>query len=357
MRAAVWHAAGDVRVEDVPEPGEPGPGQAVVAVSFCGICGTDVHEFTEGPVLIRPSAHPLTGHAPPVVLGHELSGTVVAVGPGGPAEMTGRRVTVDPCWRCGTCYWCLRGDYHICRQGGSVGLASDGALAPLVTVPAYGLVLLPDTVDDRVGALAEPLAVALHAVRRGGVSVGDRVLVFGAGPIGAAVTLAARAAGAAEVFVTDPAAARRDRVVAIGAVEAFDPATVEVRREVFLRCGRVGPDVVFECTGVARVVTEAVEAARRGGTVVLLSVAHGTAALRPVSVTAFERTIVGSLGYNRDLSRVVDLVASGTIDPKPLITSVVPLEDVVGTAFRPLAAGAQDQLKVLVDVTGRAVTR
>lgn len=355
MRAAVWHAAGELRVEDVPEPGAPGPGQAVVAVRFCGICGTDLHEFTEGPVLIRPSAHPLTGQAPPIVLGHEFSGTVMAVGPGASGELVGRRVTVDPCWRCGTCYWCLRGDYHICRLGGSVGLASDGALAPLVTVPADGLVPLPHTVDDMVGALAEPVAVALHAVRRGAVRLGDRVLVFGAGAIGAAVTLAARAAGAAEVFVSDPVAARRDRVVGIGAAEAFDPAACDVRREVFLRCGRVGPDVVFECTGVPSVMTTAVAAARRGGTVVLLSVAHGTADLRPISVTAYERTIVGSLGYNRDLSRVIDLVASGSLDLRPLITSVVPLEDVVSAAFGALAKGA-DQLKVLVDV-GTAASR
>jgi (R,R)-butanediol dehydrogenase/meso-butanediol dehydrogenase/diacetyl reductase len=350
MRAAVWHAAGDLRVEDVPEPGEPGPGQAVVAVSLCGICGTDIHEFAEGPVLIRPSARPLTGHAPPVVLGHEFSGTVVAVGPGGPAEMTGRRVTVDPCWRCGTCYWCLRGDYHICRLGGSVGLASHGALAPLVTVPAAGLVALPDSVDFVAGALAEPLAVAVHAVRRGGVSAGDRVLVFGAGPIGAAVTLAARAAGAAGVFVSDPVPSRRDRAVAIGATEAFDPAAADVRREVFLRCGRVGPDVVFECTGVPAVITEAVEASRRGGTVVLLGIGHGTAAIRPIAVTAFERTVVGSLGYRHDLPRVIDLIASGVIDPMPLITAIVPLEDVVSAAFEPLAAGAQDHLKILINL-------
>ncbi|HUZ51527.1 MAG TPA: alcohol dehydrogenase catalytic domain-containing protein [Streptosporangiaceae bacterium] len=356
MRAAVWHAAGDLRVQDVPEPGEPGPGQAVVAVSFCGICGTDLHEFTEGPVLIRPAEHPLTGHAPPVVLGHELSGTVVAVGPGGPGELEGRRVAVDPCWRCGTCYWCVRGDYHICRQGGSVGLASDGALAPLVTVPADGLVPLPDVVDDQMGALIEPLAVALHAVRRGGVGTGDRVLVLGAGPIGAAVTLAACAAGAAEVFVSDPVESRRARVLRLGASEVFDPQDTDVRREVFLRCGRVGPDVVFECTGVPRLIAQAVDAARRGGTIVPLGIGPGSAELRPISVTAFERTIVGSLGYNRDLPRVVDLVAAGRIDPRPLITSIVPLADVVRSAFGPLAAGAQDQLKILVDVRDPMIT-
>ena len=207
MRAAMWHGPGDVRLQDVPEPGEPGPGQALIAVRYCGICGTDLHEFTEGPVMIRPGAHPLTGARPPLVLGHELSGTVLAVGAGGPRDLVGRRVTADPCWSCGTCFWCLRGDYHICRIGGSVGLASDGALAPLVLVPAQGLVPLPDAVSDQTAALAEPLAVGLHAVRRGGVGVGDRVLVLGAGPIGAAVILAARAAGAAEIYVSEPAAA------------------------------------------------------------------------------------------------------------------------------------------------------
>jgi (R,R)-butanediol dehydrogenase/meso-butanediol dehydrogenase/diacetyl reductase len=346
----MWHAAGDLRVQDIPEPGEPGPGQAVVAVRMCGICGTDVHEFTEGPVLIRPSAHPLTGHTPPVVLGHEFSGTVVAVGPGGPAELTGRRVTVDPCWRCGTCYWCLRGDYHICRIGGSVGLASHGALAPLVTVPAAGLVPLPDSVGFEAGALAEPLAVAVHAVRRGGVSAGDRVLVFGAGPIGAAVTLAARAAGAADVFVSDPVAGRRDRAEATGATQAFDPAAADVRREVFLRCGKVGPDVVFECTGVPSVISEAVEASRRGGTVVLLGIGPGPAAIRPIAVTAFERTVIGSLGYNYDLPRVIDLMASGAIDPMPLVTAVVPLEDAVRAAFEPLAAGTGGHMKILISL-------
>ncbi len=351
MRAAVWHAAGDLRVEDVPEPGDPGPGQAVVAVRFCGICGTDVHEFAEGPVLIRPSAHPLTGKAPPVVLGHEFSGMVAAIGPGGPAGLVGARVAVDPCWRCGTCYWCLRGDYHICRLGGSVGLASDGALAPLVTVPAEGLVPLPDEVGDTVAALAEPLAVALHAVRRGGVGVGDTVLVVGAGPIGAAVVLVARAAGAAAVYASDPAPARRESALRLGAAQAFDPTADDVRREVFLRCGRVGPDVVFECTGVPAAVAGAVEAARRGGVVVLLGVGHGAAEVRPAAVTAYERTIVGSLGYNRDLPRVVGLVAAGSIDPGPLVSAVVPLADVVGSAFEPMAAGAHAGLKILVDVT------
>jgi (R,R)-butanediol dehydrogenase/meso-butanediol dehydrogenase/diacetyl reductase len=175
--------------------------------------------------------------------------------------------------------------------------------------------------------------------------------VLGAGPIGAAVTLAAVAVGAGKVFVSDPVASRRVRVLDLGATEAFDPQAVDVRREVFLRCNRVGPDVVFECTGVAELLTHAVEMARRGGTVVLLGVGRGTAQLSSLSVVAFERTIVGSLAYNRDLPRVVDMIASGRIDPHPLVTAVVPLNNVVRAAFEPLATGDGEQLKVLVDVS------
>ena len=147
-------------------------------------------------------------------------------------------------------------------------------------------------------------------------------------------------------------AGRRAHALDLGAAEAFDPQDSDVRREVFLRCGRIGPDVVFEATGIAPLASQAVDAARRGGTIVLLGVGHGTAELRPISVTAFERTVVGSLGYNQDLPRAVALVASGRIDPRPLVTSVVPLDQVVPDAFEPLAAGGRGQVKILVDVKG-----
>ena len=222
MKALRCHAAHDLRLEEVPEPDEPGPAEAIVSVAYCGICGTDLHEYTDGPVMIRPGAHPLTGASPPLTLGHEFSGTVVALNEDVTGVEVGQRVTVDPCWRCDDCYWCARGDYHICKRGGSIGLASDGALAPLVRVQAQGLVPLTDAIDDQTAALIEPLAVGLHAVRRGRVVPGDHVLVVGAGPIGAAVILAARAAGAS-VYVTEPTAKRRELALELGATEAFDP--------------------------------------------------------------------------------------------------------------------------------------
>lgn len=355
MKAVVWHGRRDLRLEDAEEPPQPRHGEALVAVDACGICGTDLHEYVDGPSLIRATEHPLTGEGPPLILGHEFSGRVVALGAGADESRTprvGERVAVDPCWSCGRCFWCLRGDYHICRVGGSVGLCSNGALAPLVRVPASGLVRLPDTITATDGALVEPLAVGLHAARQGGVGPGDHVLVVGFGAIGAAVLLAVRAAGAASVFVSEPTRQRRDRACAMGAVEAFDPGIVDVRREVFLRTNRVGPDVVFDCTGLPSLLPGIVESARRGGTVVTLGVGHGEAPLSPARLSLFERRVVGSLGYNHDHQRVVDLIAAGVIDAAQLVTAIVPLEHAVDGAFDVLATSPGDHLKILVDVRG-----
>ncbi|HZQ27389.1 MAG TPA: alcohol dehydrogenase catalytic domain-containing protein [Acidimicrobiales bacterium] len=355
MKAIVWHGAHDLRFEDVAEPAEPGPGEAIVEVAWCGVCGTDLHEYTEGPVLIRPTAHALTGEGPPLVLGHEFSGRVVALGPGvagsGPGLAVGQRVVVDPCWRCGTCYWCQRGEYHICRVGGSVGLISNGALARYVRVQAAGIVPLPDAVDDRVAALVEPLAVGMHAVSKGGVQAGDTVLVMGFGPIGAAVLLAARAAGATGRFVAEPQPHRRTLAEALGATAAFDPNATDVRREVFLRTSRVGPDVVFDCTGVPGQLPAAIDAARRGGRVVAVGVGHGGATVETNKIVLYERQLIGSLGYQHDLPRVVRLLEAGALDPRPLITAEVPLASAVEGAFDALVRD-RSHTKVLVDVGG-----
>ncbi|MEV0666502.1 alcohol dehydrogenase catalytic domain-containing protein [Actinomadura luteofluorescens] len=346
MRALRWHGPRDLRLEDVPEPPPPRPGEALIDVAHCGVCGTDVHEYASGPHMIRPGPHPLTGHRPPLALGHEMSGTVLALGGPVPGVDVGDRVAVDPCWRCGECRWCRRGEYHICPKGGSVGLASPGGFAERVTVPAAGLVRLPDGVPDDLAALAEPLAVGLHAVRRGGVAPGDHVLVLGAGPIGVAVVLAARIAGAAGLYVSEPVAARRERIAGL-VTEAYDPAAVDVRREVYLRTGRVGPDVVVEATGMPELAVAAVNAARRGGRIVLAGIGDRPARLDLTALTFYERTLAGSLGYNFDVGRIVDLMSTGALDPSLMITGRFPLAEGPGL-FADLAAGRGGHLKALL---------
>ena len=351
MKALRWHAARDLRLDDVPEPPDPAPHEAIIDVTWCGVCGTDLHEFLEGPHMIRSGPHPLTGAQPPLALGHELSGTVVALGAQVPGIEVGDRVTADPCWRCGVCFWCTRGEYHLCPKGGSIGLASPGAFAELVTVPLAGLTRLPDNVSDELAALAEPLAVGLHAVTRAGVRPGENVLVLGGGPIGVAVVLAARMAGAAGLYVSEPLAGRRGLLGGLGVTESFDPRETDVRREVFLRTGRIGPDVVIDATGVPGLAALAVSTVRRGGRVALAGVGNGSVEFELGHLVFYERTVHGSLGYNFDIPRVIDLMSTGRLDAAPLITGRFPLSAGVG-AFEGLVADRARHLKVLITPKG-----
>ena len=347
MLALRWHDRLDVRLDEVDEPGAPGDGFAVVEVAFCGICGTDLHEYSHGPNMIRSGAHPLTGAKPPIVLGHELSGRVVSMSRPWTGIAEGSRVTVDPCLTCGECAWCLRGDYHICARGGSLGLAADGGLARFVTVPLRSLVAVPDEVRDEMAALAEPLAVGLHAATRAGVRAGDSVLVLGAGPIGLAAVLGARASGAAAVYVSEPVVARHGAAMKAGATEVFDPTTVDVRREAFLRTGRLGPRVAIDATGRPEVVDLGIRSLQRGGTIAIAGITDGVLATDLRQVVLYERTVCGSLGYNFDIPRVLGLMASGQLDPSCLLTDVRPLTDGVDT-FAELAAGGHRHLKILL---------
>jgi (R,R)-butanediol dehydrogenase/meso-butanediol dehydrogenase/diacetyl reductase len=182
------------------------------------------------------------------------------------------------------------------------------------------------------------------------VEPGDSVLVLGFGPIGAAVTMAARAAGAAAVYVSEPTQQRRHLAMELGATDAFDPNAVDARREVYLRTRRIGPDIVFECTGAPVLLSYGIDAARRGGRVVLVGIGHGTAEVTPQRVVPYEREVIGSLGYRHDLPRVVSLIERGLVVPDAMITGVVPLEDAVEGAFDTLLADRGEHMKILIDV-------
>jgi (R,R)-butanediol dehydrogenase / meso-butanediol dehydrogenase / diacetyl reductase len=342
LLALRWHARGDVRLDEVREP-ESRPGFALVAVDYCGICGSDVAELAAGPVLIRPEPHPLTGQAPPLTLGHEVSGRVVE---GRLPE--GSRVTVDACWRCGRCEACADGDYHLCRYGGSVGLHSDGGFARLVRVPEYTLVPLADSVSGEQGALTEPFAVALHGLKRAALGAGESVLVLGFGPIGAAGALLARALGGVPLIVekSEPRAALAERL-GFRTLEAGE----ELARRVRAALGSGGAHVVLEATGVASLMPVAIECARRAGRIVLLGIGHEAVPVDPRRLTLFERSLLGSLGYRNDLPTVVAMVGAGLVDPAAIVTDVIPLARAPEALAR-LATDPGGEVKVLVQPEG-----
>jgi (R,R)-butanediol dehydrogenase/meso-butanediol dehydrogenase/diacetyl reductase len=346
MSALRWHAAGDLRLEQVPVPAVP-DGCSLVQVHLCGICGTDLSEYRNGPKMIWSKPHPLSGQAPPVTLGHEFAGVVVDTGAHGPFP-AGTRVTADACWRCNRCSDCLAGDYHLCRYGGSIGLHSDGAFAPFAAIPDYCLVPLPAGVPDEAAALTEPLAVALHGLERGQVSAGDDVVVLGFGPIGASGALIARALGA-RVHVVELARRRAAAARRIGfpLIEAGEGLPRRVRAAL----GSGGADVVLETTGVSAVVPEAIDSVRRGGRVVQLGMGGVPATVGIERLVLFERALIGSLGYRHHLPKVVRMMDEGVLDPTAIVTATVALGE-AAAMIEEMASDPSAHIKVLVDTRG-----
>ncbi|WP_043633287.1 2,3-butanediol dehydrogenase [Nonomuraea candida] len=338
MRAALWYGAGDVRVEDVPVR-PPGPGEVTIEVAYCGICGSDLHEYADGPHAIPVGApHPESGVAAPIVLGHEFCGTVRDVGGGVTGLVPGDRVAVEPHYRCGICPRCRAGEYNICRHFGFAGLMGHGGLAECATVPAYMLHRLPAAVSLEQAAVFEPAAVALHAVRRAAVRPGESVAVLGLGPIGLLVTLLAARHGAGRVVAADRSPARRELALRLGAAEVgADLAGVT---------GGEGVDVAFEAAGSQDTLRACLAATRRGGRVMFVGLA-GTVSLDAFALVNNEHTLLTSVGYRDAYPELIRLVAEEGVDLAGIVTATVPLEHVVRDGFEALLRG-QEQIKVLV---------
>jgi (R,R)-butanediol dehydrogenase/meso-butanediol dehydrogenase/diacetyl reductase len=351
VEAVRWHAAGDVRLDDVELTLPLGPGMVEAEVAFTGICGSDIGEF-KAPFAIRPGkVHPLTGQEPPLTLGHEFSAVITEVGEGVEGLKRGDRVSADACWRCNQCEACVSGRYNLCRFSGSIGLSSDGAFAPLVRFPAYCAVPLPDAVSDEVGALLEPLAVGLHALDRGGARAGERLVVVGYGPIGACTALVARALGL-EALVLEMHPGRRARAEAEGFATlepGGDPR--EVAKAVRGLTGGLGAEIVVDCSGAVPALEAALEMTTRGGRIVVAGIPKQPIPVDAGRMVLYERSLHATLGYANDLPRVAAMIAAGLLEPASMITRRAPLAETPAEIER-LASNPGDDVKVLIEVGG-----
>jgi (R,R)-butanediol dehydrogenase/meso-butanediol dehydrogenase/diacetyl reductase len=336
--AAVYYGRNDIRVQEWPAPPNPPAGWVTVAVTYCGICGTDIDEYLHGPIVIPTAPHPLTGAKAPLVLGHEGAGIVVAAGAGAGIDL-GTRVGLENSVGCGHCAACLSGNRQLCPQLAVMGLMMDGALAEAVNVPASMCAELPKGLPNEAGALAESLSVAVRAVRRAGSVAGIDVHVFGAGTIGLMTAQVARSAGARSITLHDPSAARLSRAAAMG-FEVAPP----------------GPDgarvsVVFECTGSAAGLADSLSATAKSGTTVVLGVHDRPREIDLVALLLDERVILASLSHamNDDYVPAIELLHQGKVDFEALITDRVPLQGAVDRGFEPLVADPESHLKVLID--------
>lgn len=322
------------------EEREPAPlrnGEVRIAVAYVGICGTDLHVF-HGDMDARVTK--------PATIGHEMSGTIAELGPGVEDWAVGDAVTVMPLAWDGTCPACLAGNQHICQNLDFIGIDSPGALQQLWNVPAETLVRLPAGVSLRDAALVEPVAVAVHDVRRSGLGEGDKVVVIGAGPIGVLIATVATAFGA-EVVIAEIDANRRAAAEDMG-LRTLDPSAVDQVAWVTEWTEGAGADVVFEVSGAAAAVLGATGLAKVRGTVVVVAIHPQPRPLDLHRVFWRELTILGARVYERrDFERAVELVAGGAIPAEKLITRVVPLGE-VPSAFEVLEAG--QAMKILVEV-------
>ena len=260
MKALVYHGNRDVRYQDVADP-TPGDGDALIRIDYCGICATDLEEYQFGPNFIFDEPNPVTGKMLPLVIGHELTGTVVALGRSASGVAVGDRVVVDGVLTCGQCWWCRSGRANLCPGSATVGFAADGGLAEYVAWPASQAVALPDNVSSEEAGLNEPTAVAHHAVRQGKIGAGDRVAVLGAGVVGLLAMQAARAKGA-WVCAIDVRPMSLERAAELGADATLDSSEGDVvERLADMTEGR-GADVVIDAAGAPRTPHLAIELAR-----------------------------------------------------------------------------------------------
>jgi (R,R)-butanediol dehydrogenase/meso-butanediol dehydrogenase/diacetyl reductase len=342
MKALRWYARKDVRYEEIPEP-SPGPGQLKVKVNLAGICGTDLKEYATGPGMIPADRVPLT-------LGHEFAGRVVEVGRGVTNWEVGERVTGVGYWFCGQCYYCKKSLYNLCLNGGFTGLTVDGCMAEYVTVPSYAVYKLPDSVSDETGALVEPLAVALHAVRQGNVRSGDTVGILGDGTIGLCTLLAARAAGASEVYVVAKHKGRGETALAMGANAVIYLSDGNPAHLIGNLTGGLGVDVSFECVGRPETPQICLDLARRDGTTVITGVFEKPGLINFQAVMFDQKTIVGSPIYADEAKTAIALLADKRIDPGRLVTSKVPLKYAVEMGFEKLINNKEHEVKILLQI-------
>lgn len=333
--------AGMGRIHIAPaEPAEPGPGQVQIAVAYTGLCGTDLH-IIHGTMDARVTT--------PLIFGHEMSGTIAAVGPEVTGWAVGDLVTVMPLDWDGTCPACLAGNSHICQNLNFIGIDSPGSLQKLWNVPATTLVGLPAGARLDHAALVEPVAVAVHDVRRSELAPGDRAVVIGGGPIGVLIATVAREFGA-EVVVIELDANRRQQIADLG-FTTLDPREADQVSWVTDWTNGAGADVVFEVSGAAAAVLGATDLARVRGTIVVVAIHSTPREINLQRVFWRELRILGARVYQRvDFETAADLIARDRIPADLLITRIVALSE-TRSAFDDLEAGRA--MKILIDVAGQ----
>jgi len=331
----------EIVLEEVEKP-KPKPNEVLIEVKYCGICGSDIHAYH--------GVHPFI--KPPIVLGHEFSGVISELGGDVEELKIGQRVVVEPLLTCGKCLNCKLGYYNRCIVMKVIGAQTDGAFAEYISVPAHRVIAIPDEVSFKHGALVEPLAVAVHAVKRAGPLGGLNVAVLGAGPIGLLTASVAKRYGANEVLITDLSDYKLKVAKSLGIdytvnVKREDP--VKVAKEIF---GHEGVDVIFECVGSNPVtIAQAINMARKGATIVVVGVFKEEVPIKVGLIQDRELELKGTAVYRfKDFLDAIELLKRGDVLAGQLISRVFSLRE-LEKAFKYIEENRDTTIKVLIKVT------
>lgn len=338
MKAVFVEDAYKIEVKDVNIPNLK-PNDVLIKVKTAGICGSDIHTYT--------GVHPF--RKPPVIIGHELAGEVVDVGENVTTIKKGDRVTVEPQIGCGECEYCLNGEVNYCENRGAPGVNNwFGSMAEYFVAPEITVYKLPEGMSFDEGALVEPFAVGVHAVRKAGIEVGDKVAVLGAGPIGLLALAAAKAAGATSLLITDVLDYALKSAEQMGATHTLNIKNKEdwVREALHAIDGKF--DKVLIAVGVPGIIDEALRLSKKGGRIVTIAMFHEDQNLNIENLQQTEKEIIGCMTYNReDFRAAINLISAGAFDSNIIVTHRLPYDD-AAKGFELVERKLDSVIKVLV---------
>ncbi|RBP84559.1 2,3-butanediol dehydrogenase [Marinomonas rhizomae] len=350
MKAARFYDKGDIRIEDIPEPTVE-PGTVGIDVAWCGICGTDLHEFMEGPIFIPPCGHPhpISGESAPITMGHEFSGVVYAVGEGVEDIQVGQQVVVEPYIIADDVPTGPGENYHLSKNMNFIGLGGcGGGLSEKIAVKRRWVHPIANSIPLDQAALIEPLAVGYHAFVRSDAKAGDIALVGGGGPIGLLLSAVLKAKGIT-VILTELSAKRKEKAHDTGVADyILDPTDVNVTDEVMKITENRGVDVAFECTSNNKVLDTLVESTKATGAIVIVSIWSHPATVNVHSVVMKELDIRGTIAYVNNHKETIKLVEEGKVNLEPFITQRIELDDLISQGFDTLIHNNESAVKIIV---------
>ena len=336
-----------------------------IRIGFCGICGTDIHEYLGGPIFPpQPGQkHPYSGAELPVTLGHEMAGIIAEVGSQVREFSRGQKVAVIPTmderhFGLQPCSMCIRGRENICKHTAYYGLnAPGGGFADEINVSRHAVLLLPEGMSLQLGALCEPIAVAWHMVRMAGMIEGDNCVVLGAGPIGLALLLVLKAKTANKIILSEVTASRAAAAKQFGADKVVNPteknngAGDPIVRAAYELMGE-GADIAFDASGVQATLDTAIACVRPAGTIFNVAIHEKPLSINLNDLTTLEKRLTGGIGYTReDFEGASRLVAANSEEAEKMITGIIPLDDIVSGGFLELVNNKANHVKILIEIT------